>query len=429
MPAIEALDARPAWQVWTLRGILACGLLIRLAYAWYVRHAPPAPDAVDDYIPIARHLLEGIGFLNGENQPDIVRGPVYPLFVAVAQLVSRDSLLPLLWMQAVTDTLTLWLLARLAGRMFGITAALCSAVAYAVNPLSIFACGLVVPEIVFTCLLMLAVERLLAALETSQITAAIASGVFLGAAVLCRSTPLLLVFPGVGALAWGMVRQRKNLVQATAFALACGMVILPWTVRNMMTFGEFIPVVANGGSNVYAGSERAFWAAPPAHHQLRLARQLQLIDAGWIGERPLHVGPSGGDKYNLHLGLANYRRQWQADPGDLFRFFGEKFCRLWYASQSGKQALAIGAVNLSLLFVAMWGSVLAWGKFSRQRLSLAVCLGTVAYFVVVLTALFPQARYVIGFTPLLSLLAGPALRAVLHPLEEFVVSRSTATGR
>jgi 4-amino-4-deoxy-L-arabinose transferase-like glycosyltransferase len=388
--------------------VLILGLLLRLGLAWTLRNSTPAPDAVDEYIPIAQNVLAGIGFVNGAGDPDIIRGPVYPLLIAAAQLISKESLLPLLIFQALLDTLTAWLVIRLTRRLFGESAAFWGAPLYALNPLAIYACGLAVPESLFTCLLTASLVFLLRGLDQRKAWPLAMSGVLLGLATLCRSTPLLLIVPW-GLMAWWTIRGVEGLKRAVLLGAACGLVILPWTIRNAVVFHEFIPVVANGGSNLYAGSERAFWAPPPEHHQLRLARYQELIADGRIGPRPTKVGPGAGDKYNASLALANYRRQWQADPWDVVKFCGEKCGRLWYASQSGRGQASIGTINLQLLIMAVCGGLLAWFLRPERRQVIFVLAISVLYFAVVLSALFPQARYVVGFSPFLATLGAPCM--------------------
>lgn len=121
------------------------------------------------------------------------------------------------------------------------------------------------------------------------------------------------------------------------------------------------------------------------------------------------VGPGAGDKYNASLAFANYQRQWQSDRWDVVRFCGEKCCRLWYASQSGRGQTSIGSINLQLLLMAVCGGILAWFLRPERRATIGILAMTVLYFVVVLSALFPQARYVVGFAPLLATLGAPTL--------------------
>lgn len=424
-------ESTTAASTWLRRGTLAVivfAMMLRLGVAWALRNAEPAPDAVEDYFPIAQNVLSGAGFLNSAGEPDIVRGPVYPLFVAVTQLVSTKSLLPLLVLQGIVDTVTCWLIVVVSRRLFGPGVAICGALLYALNPLAIYACGLTVPETLFTALFAGACACFLRAIDNGDFKRSIsqsssgiwswmkapatlwmvATGVLLGLASLCRSTPLLLVAPWA-LIAWWRMRGFAGVRQGFILAFACGAVILPWTIRNAAVFHEFIPIVANGGSNLYAGSERAFWAPPPRHHGFRQARYNQLVNDGWIAARPENVGPGAGDKYNASLALVNYRRQWQKDAADVVKFQGEKFSRLWYASQSGRGQVGVGAVNLTMLLFALWGFTMAWIAIPARRVELLACGGSVLYFALVLSLLFPQARYVIGFTPLLATLASPAV--------------------
>ncbi len=83
---------------------------------------------------------------------------------------------------------------------------------------------------------------------------AILSGMLLGLAILTRETVLyLLPFMALGLL-WQ--RGRRGLLTAGVFLLATAAVVTPWTWRNHVVFGAFVPVSTSGGLNLYQGNAR-----------------------------------------------------------------------------------------------------------------------------------------------------------------------------
>jgi hypothetical protein len=415
---------------WPSLAVLCLAFALRAAAVILLGGREPGPDAIDDYLPISANLLAGNGFINGAGEPDSVRGPGYPLFLATVRgLASGDAVAAILWAQTLLDTITTWLAWRMGLRLFGAAAGLWSAALYAINPLSIYACALVGPEILFAFLLTAAVAALEVGIDSLQWKWFALCGASLGAAVLTRATPALLA-PVWGAwivaepiLRWsrGNTSARGNnseaahraslpflrsITHALVLGAASFAVVAPWTIRNWATFHEFIPVVANGGVNLYAGSSQRFWPPPPEHHRQRDLRMQELIDLGAVPPPPSGVGPAAGDRYRFHLGLANYRLAWAEDPAALAGYLAKKSLRLWYATQSGRLERWVGLINLAWLLLAVCGIVAAT-RLGRLRES-APCLLTIVYFPLVMTAMFPLARYVVGFAPFLCVMGSAA---------------------
>jgi 4-amino-4-deoxy-L-arabinose transferase-like glycosyltransferase len=156
-------------------------------------------------------------------------------------------------------------------------------------------------EIVFTVLLWWAFERLSAADESGDWRAIALSGVLLGLAVLTRETALYFV-PLAGLwLAWRRPRvARRGLLLVAAMLL----VVLPWTLRNRIAFGAFVPVSTAGALNLWQGNTtesrqqvyEQIWAVHGRVAQYELARRkgIEAILARqpwWILEKLREVMP------------------------------------------------------------------------------------------------------------------------------------------
>jgi hypothetical protein len=143
----------------------------------------------------------------------------------------------------------------------------------------------------------------------------------------------------------------------------------------------------------------------------------ELIAAGAVPPPPERwTGPAAGDRYMRQLGWANYRAAWNESPASVVSYLTRKSLRLWYATQSGRQQVFVGAVNVAWLALAIAGAVIA---ASRGRLrAIGLPLLTVAYFPVVLVAMFPLARYVVGFAPCLCVAGSLTCVAVMERVRE-----------
>jgi len=316
--------------------VIGVALCLRLTALIALRHLDPSPDAIEDYLPIADSLLHGSGFLNVYGLPDIVRGPVYPLLIAAADLISPNIIWGVRLLQVALDIATLVVLGRLVTRLAGPRAGWCASWLWAVNPCAIYACALICPESAFTFLMTVSVCALVESHRRSQCSMTEnsmprilcsfgLSGALLGVATLCRATPMLLIVPWAALILVIPFRSATQWKFATTLAAGFVLTVAPWTIRNAVVFGEFIPVVSNGGANLYAGSQMEFMVPPPEHHHRKAARAAELVSSGVIAPRPEHESPAIGDRYNYQLGLANYRLQWAESKVELLQYFACKF--------------------------------------------------------------------------------------------------------
>jgi 4-amino-4-deoxy-L-arabinose transferase-like glycosyltransferase len=388
--------------------VLMAAFAFRLVAAWICRNSPANPDAVEDYLPIARSILDCTGFLNAYGIPDHVRGPIYPLFIAAVQLFFGDELWKIRIAQALLDVLTTLLVVRLVRLTSYHRCAILAGAMYAVHPAVIYATAIVTPETLFAFLLTMSVLLVSTSLVSFNSDQLLLGGAFVGLTTLCRASSLLLT--PVWILVIQALRHRRHLPPNRLLAVGFGLTILPWSVRNVATFHEFIPVVANGGSNFYAGSSREFFVPPPEHHERRQSRARQLIVEGFV-KPEVEDGIGGRDGYSFRLGWANYRASWRDDPWELARLLLVKSARLFYATQSGTHSRSLAIINVTLLAAAAIGSRL-YRRRDADYILVLLWIVTVGYFVMVFIAVYPLARYVIGFTPLLCALAAPVIQAV-----------------
>jgi hypothetical protein len=136
-------------------------------------------------------------------------------------------------------------------------------------------------ETVFTVLLWWALERLLDADATASARAAGLAGLLWGLAVLARETVLYFLPLAAGWLAW---RRSGGGRRAALYAAAALLVILPWTWRNWLAFGGFVPVSTAGALNLWQGNAwlsreevyEQYWAVHGRMEKYRFARQMGI---------------------------------------------------------------------------------------------------------------------------------------------------------
>ncbi|MBS1838968.1 MAG: hypothetical protein JST64_14840, partial [Actinobacteria bacterium] len=96
---------------------------------------------------------------------------------------------------------------------------------------------------------------------------AILAGASLGAAVLVR--PQVLLVAAAVVLAWILCRLGARDVLRRTAVLAVGVVVVvaPWTVRNAVVLGSFVPVSTNDGDNLCVGynpEATGYFTMPPS---------------------------------------------------------------------------------------------------------------------------------------------------------------------
>lgn len=244
------------------------------------------------------------GLLHPDGGP--YRPPLYPLMLAgIYQVCGHCPGAVRLW-QALLGTATCWLLCRIGRRIGGETVGLIAAALGAFYPLLVFFSGVLMAE---TLLVFLTTAALLLALRLEAAPSAAKAallGMVLGLAGLCK--PVVLSWAPI--LLWGWWRRSGVGWQLRGKCLAAaagtmGLVIAPWTARNALVTGYFVPISANTGVNLLIGNEPEATGiyrqgidyagmigrltAPVADpvRQDRLAAR-QVLD--WILESPLRFG-------------------------------------------------------------------------------------------------------------------------------------------
>jgi hypothetical protein len=185
--------------------------------------------------------------------------PLYYLFLAGVMAVFGQHLLPIQLVQIALDVLCAVLTAQLGRRVAGPRGAW-AGVAYALNFHAIEQAPIPLTENIHTVLLLGGVVLLVEeasrragrrdAGEGGGWRVLVAGGVLIGLSALARSVSTMFV-PAAAAWRWWLGRDRDALLRAFAIAAAAAVAVVPWTIRNAVVTGDFIPVETNGIYNFY----------------------------------------------------------------------------------------------------------------------------------------------------------------------------------
>lgn len=191
--------------------------------------------------------------------------PLYYLFLAAIMSVFGPHLLPIQLIQIGLDALAAALTGHLGRRVAGPRGAW-AGIAYAVDFHAIEQCASTLTENIHTVLLLaglvLLVEEATRHAEARDADGARRSparigwwllafgGLLLGLSALARSVSTAFAALA-GAWRWWQGRDRAALAPAAVIVFAAAAAVLPWTVRNAVVTGDFIPVETNGIYNLY----------------------------------------------------------------------------------------------------------------------------------------------------------------------------------
>ena len=304
-----------------LAAILALALVLRVVLVLAQPDLQPLADA-GDYDRHAKSIAAGDGFpetlIADPGGPTALRPPAYPYLLGAVYAVTGDSFTAGRLAGALLGVLTVWLVFVLGARLFDRRTGLIAAAIAAVFPPLVWLNSSVLSEQLFLPLELGAVAALLRAREGGARWAALA-GVLIGLGALTRVVGLALLLPAVLArfarrraparpglpAPPGAVPLRARL-GAPALAVACAaLVIAPWTIRNAVEFGRFVPVATQDGFNLYGTyNERAAnFPGFPAGFVLPLA----LPESAGLFRRP------GTDEADIARELGGRARDYVAD--------------------------------------------------------------------------------------------------------------------
>jgi hypothetical protein len=189
-------------------------------------------------------------------------------------------------------------------------------------------------EVFYSALLLLAIFVLMGG---NRLTRLVSSGFLFGFATLTKAQTLFV--PAVLLAAWWLLAgERTRFVSrignvAVVYA-ALAVVILPWTVRNYIVFGEFVLISTNGGATLLTGNNPT--ATGDYNENDALVRQVPNDVRGqvandrlatsmalkWIHDNPVSFliliprkvwrlwGPDGESEWAYQAGFKNYNHYW-----------------------------------------------------------------------------------------------------------------------
>ena len=354
----------------------------------------------DLYWPDPRHY-DRVAWRMASGEPlgsAVIRAPFQAFVMAVPYSIAGHSYRAAYVFQALLGGLIPLLLFLIGTRLRGYGVGLVAALLSAVYPYYVYISGALYATQTTTILLLLVVYLAVRASQTKGLAPLVLQGIALGALILTRSIAFVLV---PVSLLWGW--QKHGLGRALIVGLVAVATVAPWTVRNCVVTGEFIPVSVGGGREFLVG------VAPGATGSSQTRTPLPE----GVKELRFTMGEMEWDRYCFSRGL-EYA---SAEPGRYLHLYAAKFLNLYRFYPKTMTSNEFTGSRTTWISLLTYGPVLLlaiaglWIERRRWKDYLPP-LGAVAGFSLVYPAFTTCVRYRLPIDAYLILFAAVAVGAL-----------------
>jgi 4-amino-4-deoxy-L-arabinose transferase-like glycosyltransferase len=253
------------WGSWPRRVIVIAvvvGFLLRLWWILYVARTPVALHDPTFYFDYARRISQGGGYRLSNGEPTAYYPIGYPAILATWYKLMSFTPLSGHWivnamsLNLIFSTTTIAMVGVLGRRLAGAWVGAVSAVIVALFPSLIFHSGTILTETTFNFVFVLALLVLCWRPWSGQVPSwkrLVVFGLLFGLSIEVRPI-VLLVVPMLLIAFWRVAGRRLALVR---FATVMGVVLvvmIPWTVRNVVVMHSFLPIGSTTGDNLCIGN-------------------------------------------------------------------------------------------------------------------------------------------------------------------------------
>lgn len=368
--------------------VVAIALIVRIGVIVADAGYAPQQDAWD-YNRHALSIAGGDGFPDSyyvaDEGPSALRAPGYPFFLAGIYVLSGDSVTLGRIANAALGALAVLLIFLITTRIWGRRVGFFAAAAAAVFPPLVLLSKELLSEPLFIALTMGMVLAILEFRRTREARWAILAGVLAGLGALTRNPGPALAIPLLVGLWVGRPRRSWAAARVPLLSLLCmALAVFPWTVRNAVEFGRFVPVTSGTGFAM-AGTYNQLsfeddehpgsWRTPrivPEYTPYFAGHGIDegTLDATLRSEAAAFARRHPG--YVVEVSAWNFLRMFEVATGSVIGYYGEEVTTRGIGSDaplSERIGLGIAVVLAALGTYAIWrsrrpgssGRPLPWG--------------------------------------------------------------------
>ncbi len=427
--------ADPGWSPWRAAGLLGAGAAaLRVLWVLGMSREPKGLTDLTLYPLFAEGIAEGRGYLSLGQHPTAYYPPGYPFFLGVIQWsldrvgLGEHLVLVAGLVQALLGGLAVGAVVVAGERLGGRRVALIAGTITALWPNLIVHSSLMLSETLFIAVFCVTLAALFKVADAPRWwSAALAvAAIGLGLCTLIRPQSTLLALPAI-AVAWALGAMGWRRCAASLAVLIAGVVLVvaPWTIRNAIVLGGFVPVSTNTGDNLCIGfnpdTTGGFMAAPYCEtgefyvqgidQELRRDAEARALALRWAGGHLTELPALSLRK--LQITYTNDRDGLRALESfgedefltDTTRQLGGALADLYFFT-----VLAAGSVGFVL--VASEG----WRRRREDPAPGMLALLTIGAVAVPVVS-FADTRFKVPVAPLLALLAASALSLAWSALQ------------
>lgn len=323
MPHTAPSTAPAPIDRWLLIALMLFAVLLRAPVA--SRNTRALRADVDNYREFALNLREQGTFGPDGGEPSAYRPVLYPLLLAA--LINDDYLNPaaVVSLHVGLGLATVWLTVLIGGYWHLGRWRFAAGVLVACDPILLKQSTVVMSETLATFLAALVLLAATLLVERQSFLRALAAGISLGLAALCRPTFAVWALMTVPALVGLLPRDSRRLSMVASVILATSITLSPWIVRNWIEFGRPIITTTHGGHTLALANN------PQFYEHLRTASD-QPWDAEDFNRAALNLRYGHTSIAELADNRAGYKLAWQSirdEPLMFLRSCLYRESRLW----------------------------------------------------------------------------------------------------
>ena len=236
-----------------LTSLFLISIVLGLLYFYFSPNSMLEQGDASGYDKIGWNIAQGYGFSDDGISPSAMRAPIYPYFLGLVYNFEGQSYCSIRIIQILLNSLCVLLVYFIGKDVFSKRVGNISALIYAIYPGFIMFTGFLMTEILSTFFLLSAIAIIIKSLRKKSILLAGGGGILLGLSTLTK--PSTLFFP-IFLITISLMRKeyRSYIKYYTVLLIIMIITVIPWTIRNYVTFDKLIPVSIFTGYNFYLGS-------------------------------------------------------------------------------------------------------------------------------------------------------------------------------
>lgn len=395
--------------------LFALFFILRATVALLIDASTDVVKVADVYEQAADNILTGAGFVGtASNEPIIFRTPAYPYFVAaVYHFFGVGNHLALLLFQAALDALTGLLIYWTGMKIVNNKAAILAGVLFAIYPLSAYYTLRVFPESMFTLSMMAVAASLVWSMEADRPFRFLLVGFTVGLSALIKPVVMLLTpFIGVVMLLRAPSSWKRVIRNTTLMVVGFVVLVSPWSLRNYLVTGQFIPLATGGGYSMWVGNNLTGDGREDDELDqqtlTRFMEERRAISSYFDTTRNISFEEDRAFMRSAMESIANH-------PWESFTLTFKKLYRFWfdiYAPENKWAQLLAMIMQGGLLLFAVYGTV----RLLLQGHPVHLLLAPAVYLMLMHSLVISTLRYSMPAVPVLCLLAVAGLGDLLYRL-------------